>query len=216
MQIKYLGHASFLIKTKTAKVITDPYDPKTVGLKFTKQDADIVTVSHGHSDHNQHQQVTGTPLVIDLPGEYEKNGVRVFGFNSFHDKNQGKDRGENTLYKFEAEDISILHCGDLGHTFSDELLDEIGDVDILMIPVGGHFTIDAADAVEIIKAVDPSIVIPMHYNHKDLNQDTFKVIAPLDDFLKKYGANGVEPVDQLTLKKEDLTDETKLVVMKVT
>src|SRR3990167_3744091 len=215
MEIKYLGHSAFFIKTKTARVVTDPFDPQMVGLKFPKIEADIVTVSHEHQDHDKSSLVSGDLLVINLPGEYEKRGVRVFGYKSYHDKNQGKDRGENTLFKIEAEDITMLHCGDLGHVLQDSLLDEIGDVDVLLVPVGGHFTIDAEDAITVVKAIDPAIVIPMHYNHQGLNQKVFSSIAPLEEFLKKYGNPPIEPVDQLTIKKEDLTDEMKLVVMNI-
>lgn len=119
MEIKYLGHSSFLIKTKTAKIVTDPYDSHMVGLKFPKVEADIITISHHHQDHDKADQVgfsqTGVlPLVIDIPGEFEKQGIRIFGFKSYHDKKQGQERGENIIYKIEAEGISVLHCGDLG------------------------------------------------------------------------------------------------------
>lgn len=215
MILKYLGHASFLIRSKDAKVITDPFDPKMVGLKYPKQEADIVTVSHHHHDHDYTAGVSAEALILDWPGEYEKKGVRVFGYKTFHDKEKGGKRGENTLFKIEADNISILHCGDLGHIPNDELLDEIGEVDILLVPVGGHYTIDAQEAVELIHKVEPSIVIPMHYNHKDLDQKTFSAIAPLGDFLKKYGVEKPESVDQLNIKKEDLSEETRLVVMNI-
>ena len=107
MDIKYLGHSSFLIKTKTARIVTDPFDPEMVGLKFPKTEADVVTISHNHKDHNQFKNVSGIngvdPLIIDMPGEFEKLGVRIFGFQSFHDKTHGSERGENIMYKFESE-----------------------------------------------------------------------------------------------------------------
>ncbi len=215
MQIKYLGHASFLIKTREAKVVTDPYDPYT-GLKFPKVEADIVTVSHHHKDHDRQDLVLGDKLVLDWPGEYEKKGVRVFGFKSYHDKEQGKERGENILYKFETENISLLHCGDMGVVPNQELLDEIGDVDILFVPVGGFYTIDAAEAQEVVKAIEPSLVIPMHYKHSGLNQETFAKLTGLDEFLKRFGLDSLEPVDQLNVKKEDLAEaEMKIVQMKI-
>ncbi|MBI2051499.1 MBL fold metallo-hydrolase [Candidatus Roizmanbacteria bacterium] len=216
MTIKYLGHASFFIRTKDAKVVTDPYDPQMTGMKFPKVEADIVTVSHHHQDHDRVHLVSGAPLVLDWPGEYEKNAVRVFGFKSYHDTENGKSRGENILYKIEAEGVSVLHCGDMGVVPDDELVDEIGEVDILLIPVGGFYTIDANGALEAIKHLEPSIVIPMHYNHEKLNPKVFERLAPLTDFLKKYGAESAEPVDQLQVKKEDLADaETKVVVLKM-
>lgn len=215
MQLKYLGHSSFLIKTKDAKVVMDPFDPKAVGLKFPKQEADVVTFSHQHPDHNYGAGVSTDALVIDWPGESDKLGVRITGYPTFHDKEKGAQRGENTLFKIEAEEISILHCGDLGHTLTDELVDEIGDVDILLIPVGGHYTIDAAEAVSVVHKIEPSIVIPMHYNHKDLDQKTHKDLAGLDEFVAKYGSAPSETLEVLTMKKDDIPEDTKLIIMKI-
>jgi L-ascorbate metabolism protein UlaG (beta-lactamase superfamily) len=214
MEIKYLGHASFLIKAKEGKVVTDPFDPK-IGLKYPKQEADIVTVSHHHSDHNNVTQVGPSPLVLDWPGEFEKQGIRIFGFQSYHDKQKGAERGENVLYKIEAEGISILHCGDLGVIPNDDLIDEIGEVDILMVPVGGYYTIDSSEAVELIKKIDPSVVIPMHYGRTELNPETFGNLTPVSDFLKKMGIEGVEAVDKFVVKQGDFGDEMKVVVMKI-
>lgn len=210
MTIKYLGHASFLIKTKDAKAITDPYD-SSIGLKFPKEDADIVTVSHEHEDHNASASVSGQPLIIDLPGEYEKKGIVVQGFNTYHDKAHGAERGENILFRIEAEGISMLHCGDLGLVPEDSFLDTIGNVDILMVPVGGHYTITADEAIELAKKLEPAIVIPMHYNRSGLDQKTFGQLTTLDDFLKKMGVESAA-VPQLTIKQEDLEGEMKVVV----
>ena len=167
MEIKYLGHSSFLIKTKTAKIVTDPFDPEMVGLKFSKTEADIVTISHGHKDHNQFKNVSGingvSPLMIDMPGEFEKMGIRIFGFQTFHDKTNGSERGENIMYKFESEGMSLLHCGDLGMIPEESFLETIGEVDVLLVPVGGFYTIDSDEAVSLVKKIEPSIVIPMHY-----------------------------------------------------
>ncbi|MCX6730779.1 MAG: MBL fold metallo-hydrolase, partial [Candidatus Roizmanbacteria bacterium] len=143
MEIKYLAHSSFLIKTKDAKVVMDPFDPKFVGLKFSKQEADVVTISHAHKDHSYTELIEGTPLILTWPGQFEKKGVRIWGYSSFHDKVEGKERGENVMYKFESEGVSILHCGDLGAVPSDVQIDEIGDVDILLVPVGGKYALTA-------------------------------------------------------------------------
>lgn len=213
MEIKYLGHSSFFIKTKTAKVVTDPYDSAATGLKFPKTEADIVTVSHSHRDHNYLDGVKGDLLVLDWPGEYEKNEVHINGYPSFHDKQQGAERGENVLFKIEAENLSILHCGDLGHMLEDAAIEEIGSVDILMIPVGGVYTITPEEAVKIINEIEPSIVIPMHYNRPELNPDTYGNLSTLDVFLKAIGAEGTEPQEKLTIKKEDLNPEDMKVVV---
>ncbi len=215
MDIKYFGHSSFHIKTKEARVVTDPFDPKAVGLKFPKTEADIVTVSHHHHDHNYMAGITGSPLLLDWPGEFEKMKVRVWGFRSYHDKKQGAERGENVVFRIEAEDISILHCGDLGVVLTDDFLDDVGEVDILMVPTGGFYTIDAGEAVELVQKVEPKIVIPMHYNSPNLNQEMFGKLSTVDDFLKKIGSEPQPPVTKFTVKKEDLGEEMKVVVMDI-
>src|SRR3989339_983848 len=187
MDIKYLGHSAFLIKTKTAKIVTDPFDPTMVGgLKFPKTEADVVTVSHQHKDHNQFKNVSGInnvePLLIDMPGEFEKLGVRIFGFQTFHDKTQGSERGENIMYKFESEGLSVLHCGDLGVVPEESFLETIGEVDILLVPVGGFYTIDPEEAFQLVKKVEPAIVIPMHYNSDKIDQKNFGKLSAVSEF----------------------------------
>ncbi len=219
MEIKYLGHSSFLIKTKTTKLVTDPYDSEMVGLKFPKTEADIVTISHNHKDHNQMKNVVGIngidPLIIDMPGEFEKMGIRVFGFQSFHDKTKGSERGENILYKFEAEGVSILHCGDLGFIPEDSFIDTLGEVDILMVPIGGFYTIDSDEAVQLVKKIEPSIVIPMHYNHSKLNQKNFSQLMGVNEFTKKFGVENLIPLPKLVYKKEEIEQEMKVVVLEI-
>jgi len=201
MEIKYLSHSSFLIKTKDAKIVMDPFDPKFTGIKFSKQEADIVTISHAHKDHSHIDLIEGEPLVLTWPGQFEKKGVRIWGFSSFHDKVEGKERGENVMYKLESEGISILHCGDLGAVLTDAQLDEVGDVHILLVPVGGTYTITADEAIHLIKKVEPAIVIPMHYGR--LGVAELSDLAPLDEFLKKMGIAQAEPLEKLVVKKED-------------
>ena len=235
MEIKYLGHSSFLIKTKTAKVVTDPYDSEMVGLKFPKTEADVVTVSHSHKDHNQIKNVSGIngvdPLIIEMPGEFEKMGVRIFGFQSYHDKTKGSERGENILYKFEAEGLSVLHCGDLGVIPEESFLETIGEVDILMVPVGGFYTIDADEAVQLVKRIEPAIVIPMHYYNPAFakaspsgqptgdksagGQKNFDKLTPVNDFMKKFGLDNPTPVPKLVYKKEEIEQEMKVVVLEI-
>jgi L-ascorbate metabolism protein UlaG (beta-lactamase superfamily) len=219
MEIKYLGHASFLIKTKTAKVVTDPYDSDMVGLKFPKTEADVVTISHSHKDHSQIKNIIGIngvePLIIDMPGEFEKMSVRIFGFQSFHDKTKGSERGENILYKFESEGISVLHCGDLGIIPEESFLETIGEVDILMVPVGGFYTIDSDEAVQLVKKIEPAIVIPMHYNHPRLNQKNFGQLTGINEFTKKFGLENLPPLPKLVYKKEEIEQEMKVVVLEI-
>jgi len=209
MEIKYLGHSSFLIKTKEAKLVTDPYDSKMVGIRFPKTEADIVTVSHDHKDHNQTQQIEipegGEKLIIDLPGEFEKKGIRVFGYASFHDDKKGEERGGNILYKIEGDGISVLHCGDLGFIPDDNFIDLVGGVDVLMVPVGGVYTIDADQAAALVKKIEPSIVIPMHFGSDKL--------ASVTDFLKKMGVEKTAPVSKLVVKPGELEEELKVVLL---
>jgi L-ascorbate metabolism protein UlaG (beta-lactamase superfamily) len=213
MEIKYLSHSAFLIKTKDAKLVMDPFDPKFVGLKFPKQEADVVTISHSHKDHSHTELIEGAPLILTWPGQFEKKGIRIWGIASFHDKVEGKERGENVMYKIESEGVSILHCGDLGAIPTDAQLDDIGDVDILFVPVGGKYTLTSDEAIHLIKKVEPAIVIPMHYGRPDI---AIEGLAPLEEFLKKMGADTVEPLEKLVVKKEDfaLDAAMRVVVLK--
>jgi len=214
MDIKYLGHSSFHLKGKTSSVVCDPFDPKIVGLPFSKIEAGIVTLSHAHDDHNYVEGVTGEPLVLDLPGEFEKQGIRINGYAAYHDAKQGEERGPNIIFKIEVDGVSILHCGDLGHAFDDEIIEEIGEVHVLLVPVGGHFTIDANKAKAIVAAVEPAIVIPMHYKEQK-HAPMFEVLADLSVFLKEMGVAEYEQQKKLTLKKEDFaaSEQLKVVVM---
>jgi len=215
MDIKYLGHSSFQIRTKNAKIVTDPFDPEYTGLPFAKTEADILTISHDHRDHNFKDGIKGEPLVLDWPGEFEKNGVRINGYDSFHDANGGTERGDNVMYKFEADGFSVLHLGDLGHLLSEDKIEMIGEVDVLLIPVGGKYTINPIEAVKTINKIEPRIIIPMHYGNIGLKQDIFGELLELQVFLKEIGASDVVPVDKLTLKQEDATDNVQVVVLNI-
>lgn len=213
MNISYFGHSSFLIKTSQGKVVTDPFDSAKIGLPFPKTEADILTISHEHTDHNNRSLVTGEPLMLDIPGEYEKNGIRVYGFETYHDKTQGEERGKNTMFKIEAEDISVLHCGDLGHMLTGELIEDIDGVDVLLVPVGGFYTIDAAEARQLVEKLEPSIVIPMHYRVEGMPAELAEKLAPVDDFLEKLGVTEPERTKNLILKKSEMGEERKVVLL---
>lgn len=215
MEIKYLGHSSFLIKTKEAKLVIDPFDPTMVGMNFPKTEADVVVISHEHKDHNNPKAVSGEPLIINWPGEFEKKGIRIFGYKWYHDDKKGAEKGENILYKIEAENISLLHCGDIGEIPNDQLIEEIGSIDILFVPVGGTYTIDAKTASSLVKKIDPSIIIPMHYGHEKMNKELSSKLAPVDEFLKIMGAESQTPAEKLVVKQEDLGSEMKVVVMAI-
>lgn len=212
MDISYLGHSSFRIKGKDAAVVTDPFDTKYVGLKFPSVEADIVTISHGHDDHNKAELVSGVKKVIDGPGEYEIMGASILGFPSFHDSKKGAERGPNTIYVIEMDGLRLCHLGDLGHTLGDELVENLGDIDILMIPVGGEFTIDAGIAVTVVQAIEPSVIVPMHFQAPGLNPEVFAKLAPVDNFLKEVGLTA-ERLPKFSVKKEEIIPEVQKVVV---
>jgi L-ascorbate metabolism protein UlaG (beta-lactamase superfamily) len=214
MDITFLGHSSFKIKTKTATVITDPFDPQMVGLKYSGVEGEIVTVSHAHKDHNAVEKVSGVKKVLEGPGEYEIMGVSVIGYPSFHDDKSGAERGKNTIYVIEAEGLRLAHLGDLGHTLSDDLVNEIGSIDVLMIPVGGKFTIGPKEAVEIVGKIDPYFIIPMHYSEPGLNAQTFAGLESVNTFLKEIGMS-VENLPKFSLKKEDILEDqgSKVIIL---
>ena len=214
MDITYLGHSSFKIKTKTAAIITDPYDSQMVGLKYSGADADIVTISHNHADHNAANKVSGVKKIFDGPGEYEVMGVSIIGYPSFHDDKSGVERGKNTIFVFEFEGFRIAHLGDLGHQLTDDLVNEMGSIDVLMVPVGGVFTLGPKEAVEVIGKIDPYYIIPMHYGVPGLNPKTFEGISPLETFLKEIGMT-VENLPKFSLKREDILEDqsSKVIVL---
>lgn len=214
MDITYLGHSSFKIKTKTATIVTDPFDQQMVGIKYAQQEADIVTVSHDHNDHNAIDKVTGVKRVIAGPGEYEVMGVSIIGYKTFHDAKNGEERGKNTIYVYETEKLRICHLGDLGHPLTEDLINEIGDIDILMIPVGGDYTIDSKLAAETVSKIEPFFVVPMHYQQEGLKADAFSSLTGVDNFLKETGLS-VENMDKFSLKKEDTMEDqsTKVIVL---
>jgi L-ascorbate metabolism protein UlaG (beta-lactamase superfamily) len=201
-----LGHSSFKIRTKSATIVTDPFDPKYVGLKYPPVEADIVTVSHDHPDHNQISLIKNPKKVIYGPGEYEVMGVSFLGFGSFHDAKQGSLRGKNTIYVIEGDGLRLCHLGDLGETLSDEAVSRLGNIDVLLLPVGGEYTLSPKEAIEAVGKIEPFFVLPMHYQTPGLNPAEFAKLAPREDFLKDCGLP-VEKVVKLSLKKEEILED---------
>ena len=214
MEITYLGHSSFRIKGKSAVLVTDPFSSEKVGLKFPKHvEADIVTVSHEHPDHNDAAVVEGTPYVVHGPGEYEIKGVGVVGIPTFHDAENGQTRGKNTVYRYDFEGLSIVHLGDLGHLLSSAQVDDLDTVNILFVPVGGVSTINAEQAVQVINDIEPDIVIPMHYGRPELDQATYGAMTPVSEFLKAIGKVDVVPQAKLSITKDKLPAEMQVIVL---
>ena len=213
MDIVYLGHSSFKLKGKKATVITDPFDPVYVGLKYPKNDADIVTVSHNHNDHNKVDLIDNVKMVINGAGEYEIMGVSIIGIETDHDASGGEERGKNIVFILEVDGLRIAHFGDLGHKLSEKLMEQMGDIDVLMIPVGGEYTIGHKQAVDIAKEFESPYVLPMHYKMPGMNEEVFGKLSGVDEFLKELGYE-VERSDKLNIKKELVNhDQRKTVVL---
>ena len=216
MDISYFGHSCFRLRGKNGVVVTDPFDAG-VGLQTPKLSADIVTVSHGHPAHNHFSTISGTtrrptPFVIQKPGEYELLGISIWGIPSFHDGEKGALRGTNTIFAIKIDALHIVHLGDLGQELSDEQVDKIGVVDVLLIPVGGVYTIDAKQAMAVIEEVEPSVIIPMHFRTSS-SPIAFQKLDPVDTFLKEMGKSDVVPQDRFTVTPDSLPQEPLVVVL---
>lgn len=217
MEITYLGHSCFKLKNKEGLVIyMDPFKSEMVGLPLPKDVADVITVSHDHEDHSAVNVITGPVnregvFLINRVGEYEIAGVQFTATSTFHDKNNGADRGKNLVISIVADGLHIVHLGDLGAKLTDSQVEKLGSVDILMIPVGGKFTLDAEEAMDLIKEVQPSYVIPMHYKTVE---SKIEEIAKLDVFLEKnkYALAG-ESVHKIKVDENSLPDDTQILLM---
>lgn len=218
MIITYHGHSCFKLKGSRGTVVTDPYED-SVGFSMPRLSADIVTVSHDHSDHNAYGKIGSTsrrdkPFIITEAGEYEVGRISVFGTSTFHDANQGADRGKNIVYTIFMDGMRVCHLGDLGHELTADQLDAIGSIDILLFPVGGVYTIDPEQAVKTVRALEPSIAIPMHYRTPEHDQDSFGQLKTMDDFANEYGLDPA-PVAKFDISRAQLPEETELVVMRM-
>ena len=211
MKVKWLGHSCFLITSKGGvRIITDPYAVGG-GINYSpiEETADIVVVSHGHGDHSNVSAVQGTPEVVEGSGTKTAKGIQFKGIVAYHDASQGTQRGPNTIFCFTIDDIKLCHLGDLGHVLSPEQIAEIGSVDILFVPVGGFYTIDAPVASQVCDQLKPKVVIPMHFRTPRCAYP----IAGVEDFLKdkknvrKAGVSGAE------FERERLPAATEIVFL---
>jgi len=216
MEIIWHGHSFFKIitKNKNEKIIIaiDPFSSE-LGLRVPKIEADILLISHNHFDHNNKAAISGNYFLIEHQGEYEVKNVLIKAIKSFHDNKEGKERGENLMFTIESENLKICHMGDFGQEkLTEKQSEEIGSVDVLMIPVGGKFTISANEATNIIEELEPRIVIPMHYGLPKLKLK----LDPVERFLKSFGIKSLVPEKRLSIKKEHLSkDETKIVLLEI-
>jgi len=208
MEIIWLGHSCFLIKGKEKTIITDPCHPD-LGYRLGEPEADIVTLSHFHPGHSYIEGVANEPKQIKSPGEYEIGGTFITGIASFHDDKKGELKGKNTIYVIEMDGITLCHLGDLGHPLGPHLVEELGDVDILFLPVGEISTIPIDTAVEIVRQLEPPVVIPMHYKTEAFTGN----LSPVDKFLDKMRIRELEARPKLSITSSSLPTPTQTIVL---
>jgi L-ascorbate metabolism protein UlaG (beta-lactamase superfamily) len=214
MKIKWYGHAAFLITSdQGTKIIIDPYEPGAFGgqLSYGKieDQADIVIISHDHADHNYTKDLPGTPQTVKGSGSKTVKGVSMKGISTYHDPSKGSERGANTIFTLKIDNIRLCHLGDLGHLLSDKELSEIGPVDILLIPVGGFFTIDSKEAAHVAERIKPKILIPMHFKTEKCGFP----IAPVEDFLKGKTNTKRLKTSEATFGEATLPQQMEIVVL---
>jgi L-ascorbate metabolism protein UlaG (beta-lactamase superfamily) len=207
LDVTWLGHGCFRMRGRNAAVVTDPYPP-AIGLKLQRMDADLVTVSHEHDNHNYTQAVREA-YEIRGPGEYEVAGVSVIGFPTYHDAEKGAKAGRNTVYLIEIDGVRVCHLGDLGHRLDDTDAETVASVDVLLVPVGGRTAINAVQAAEVVRQLEPRYVVPMHYAIPGLKVE----LDPIDRFLKEMGVTVSEPQPKLSVQASSGEYETKVVVL---
>jgi L-ascorbate metabolism protein UlaG (beta-lactamase superfamily) len=209
MDLHWLGHACFRLRGKAATVVADPYGPEHGKLGVVT--ADVVTISHDHPGHNAASVVTGARKVVRGPGEYEIGGVPVMGVQTAHDEAEGRERGRNTVYAVEVDDVAVCHLGDLGHVLTTTQAEAIGRVDVLLVPVGPGARLTAAQAAEVVTQLDPKVIVPMHFRASGRDGDQEAVAA----FCRALGAAIPTPQGRLTLTADALPEERRVVVLEV-
>ena len=215
MDIYWYGQACFKLKGKNASVVIDPFDPDFTGLKLPKDlSADVVLTTHNHQDHNFVSAVKdpqgSAPMAFSEPGEYEVARVVITGISSFHDNSEGSERGTNTIFHLLFDNLDIVHLGDLGQTkLTEAQIAEIGQTDILLIPVGSVYTINAKQASDIVSQLEPKIIIPMHYKIEGLKFE----LEGVEGFLKEMGAENLIPQSKLSITKEKLPEEPQVILL---
>ena len=206
LQIRWHGHSCFEI-TNEVTLVTDPHDGKSIGIHAPNVTGDIILVSHDHYDHNSVKSVEkeGSKVITDTRKRNISN-VEIKGIESFHDECCGEKRGSNIIYKFTMENITFCHMGDLGHDLDEDTVQKIGNVDILFIPIGGTFTLDAKQAWRIIKKVKPRIAVPMHYKIGGLSLP----ITGIEPFLEESKYEILKVGNEIDIEKEDLPEEPEI------
>ena len=203
-----MGHGCFRLRGKSAAVVSDPYPP-TLGPKLPRLEADLLTISHEHENHAYTRAVRDGAYVIAGPGEYEVAGVVVNGLPTYHDTAEGAEHGRNTVYVIELDEVRVCHLGDLGHSLDDGMLGAIGNVDLLLVPVGGGRALDGAKAAEVVRQVEPRVVVPMHYALPTIKKE----LAPVERFLQEMGVEGAEAQPKLSIQASSSEAETRVVLL---
>jgi L-ascorbate metabolism protein UlaG (beta-lactamase superfamily) len=214
MKIKFLGHAAFLLTAADGtRIVTDPYEPGgfdgAIGYGPLEEPADFIVVSHDHADHNWVGMVPGDPEVIRDRGEARRGDILFRSLSAYHDANRGAQRGQNVIRVIEADGLVVCHLGDLGHTLSPEAATALGSIDVLLVPVGGTFTIDAREATAVIGRLRPRIAIPMHYLTPKVGLD----LAPVDQFLAGKQAVRRTGESEVEVTADALPEATEIVVL---
>jgi L-ascorbate metabolism protein UlaG (beta-lactamase superfamily) len=214
MKIKWYGHAAFMITSEQGvKIITDPYESGGLGGQISygpiKDQADIVSISHDHADHNYIKSLPGSPEMAKSSGSQTMKGIPIKGIPTYHDSSRGSERGANTIFTFFVDGIRICHLGDLGHILSNKDLAEIGPVDILLIPVGGYFTIDPKEATKVAEQIKPRVLIPMHFKTNKCGLP----IVPAEAFLKGKSNQKRPKVSEMSFEKKTLPQQMEIIVL---
>lgn len=207
-EITWFGHACFNIRGRDASVVMDPV-PSSSGYDTGTLAADVVTVSHDHPGHTAVDQIQDGYRLLNGPGEYEIREIFITGIQTYHDAEKGKQLGKNTVYVVEFEDLVICHLGDIGHVLTEDQVELVSSVDVLLVPAGGGPTISPSQAGEIIGQVAPGIIIPMQFRTEQ--GDTER--EPVDAFLREMASGEYDTVDRLTVRKSDIGDSPKIVVL---
>ena len=209
MKIKWLGHSCFLFTSEGGvRVLTDPFDA-TVGYELPAVEADIVTSSHNHFDHNHFAAVKGGFVRLDKPGQYREQEIVITGVQTFHDEETGAKRGTNIIFKFDIDGVRVCHCGDLGHALTPLQVKDIGEVDVLLVPVGGTFTVDAEGACGVMEQLRPEVTIPMHFKTPALS---FSVDG-VDRFLSAAGGGQRLNRQEIEVTADNLPKLPKVIVL---
>jgi L-ascorbate metabolism protein UlaG (beta-lactamase superfamily) len=214
MKIKFYGHAAFMLTSDQGiKIITDPYESGGYGGQLSygqiKDQADIVSISHDHADHNDIKSLSGSPEIVKGSGSQIAKGISIKGIPTYHDSSSGSERGTNMVFTYSIDGMKICHLGDLGHILDKKDLSEIGPVDVLLIPVGGYFTIDPKEATRVAEQIKPRVLIPMHFK---TDKCSFP-IAPVEDFLKGKTNQKRPKVSEVSFEKKTLPQQTEIMVL---